>query len=234
MRRGCVWHRASFSSAATGALERICRIERFRVRFRDEPPSRRRLGGAQEVPASRVASRTGARGESSGQARARRHHGASVGGRTLKSRVEKSLRAAAWTAGAAGVLWLSAASLQGDPAKDIKAKEPEKRVAAIEGVKALGGEAAEKLLTPLLLDRDWEVVERAAAALRDVGTKASVPQLVKTAIDGPTHRARLAAAESLAKIDPERALADLAKLTPGKSATRAWIALAVVAPHASD
>lgn len=152
----------------------------------------------------------------------------------MKSSVEKARRTTAWAAGAAGLVLVGAASLQGDPTKDIKAKEAEKRVAAIDGVKALGGEAAEKLLVPLLLDRDWEVVERAAAALRDVGSKASVPQLVKTAIDGPTHRARLAAAESLAKIDPERALADLAKLTPGKSATRAWEALAIVAPHAGD
>ena len=120
-----------------------------------------------------------------------------------------------------------------DPLKDIKAKEAEKRVAAVAGLKALGGEAAEKALVSALIDKDWEVVELAALALRDLGTKAAVPQLVKTAIDAPAARMRRAAALALAKIDAAKATEDLAKQAAGKNAMRAWAALALVAPAAA-
>lgn len=119
-----------------------------------------------------------------------------------------------------------------DPLKEIKSKEAEARVAAVEGLAKLGGEAAEKALISALLDRDWEVVERAANALREIGTKAAVPQLVRTVVDAPAWRLRRAAALALAKIDPVRATEELAKQTAGKNATRAWPALALVAPHA--
>lgn len=129
-------------------------------------------------------------------------------------------------------LALAALGRAQDPLKDIKAKEAEKRVAAVAGLEALGGEAAEKALVSALLDKDWEVVERAAAALAKVGTKAAVPQLVKTALDAPAARMRRAAAHSLAAIDPVKATEDLAKQTAGKNALRAWAALAIVAPKA--
>jgi len=128
---------------------------------------------------------------------------------------------------------LAGLALAQDPLKDIKAKEPEKRVAAVEALEASGGEGAEKALISALLDKDWEVVERAASALGKVGTKAAVPQLVKTALDAPAMRMRRAAALSLAKIDAARATDDLAKQTAGKNASNAWAALAIVASQGS-
>lgn len=126
----------------------------------------------------------------------------------------------------AGLALVSSAQ---DALKDIKAKEAEKRVAAVAELEKLGGEAAEKALVSALLDRDWEVVERAANALGKIGTKTAVPQLVKTALDAPAMRLRRAAALSLASIDAARATEDLAKQTAGKNALRAWQALAIVA-----
>lgn len=121
---------------------------------------------------------------------------------------------------------------QSDPEKDIKSKEPEKRVAAVAGLKALGGEKAEKALIGALGDRDWEVIEAAALALGELGAKGAVGSLVKTAIENPSARLRRAAAQSLARIDAVRAAEDLGKLTAGKSAARAWAAMLYVA--ASD
>lgn len=130
---------------------------------------------------------------------------------------------------ALALLGLALVSNAQDALKDIKAKEPEKRVAAVAELEKLGGEAAEKALVSALIDRDWEVVERAALALATVGTKTAVPQLVKTALEAPAMRLRRAAALSLAKIDAARATEDLAKQTAGKNALRAWQALAIVA-----
>lgn len=123
---------------------------------------------------------------------------------------------------------------QGDPEKEIKSKLPSERIAAIEGLKKLGGEKAEKLLITALIDRDWEVVECAALALIEVGTKEAVPQLSRVAIDAPARRMRRAAARALAKIDPEKSTESLSKQTAGKNAAAAWEALAVIVPHASD
>jgi HEAT repeat protein len=135
---------------------------------------------------------------------------------------------ARWLSTAALAL-LSGLALAQDPLKDIKAKEPEKRVAAIAALEASGGEGAEKALVSALLDKDWEVVERAAVALGKVGSKTAIPQLVKTALDAPAMRLRRAAAISLLRIDAARATEDLAKQTAGKNALNAWSALAIVA-----
>lgn len=134
---------------------------------------------------------------------------------------------------ALAALALAGLALAQDPLKDIKAKEPEKRVAAVAALEASGGEGAEKALISALLDKDWEVVERAANALGKVGTKAAVPQLVKTALDAPAMRLRRAAALALAKIDAARATEDLAKQTAGKNALHAWAALAIVSSQGS-
>ncbi len=117
-------------------------------------------------------------------------------------------------------------------AKDIKSKDPLKRVAAVAALEAQGGPEAEKALVSALLDRDWEVVEASALALRKVGTKIALAQLVKVALDGPAWRIRRAAAQALAQIDPVSATEDLAKQTAGKNALHAWLALAIVAPKA--
>ncbi len=132
---------------------------------------------------------------------------------------------------AVAIGWLTCAlqAWQGDPEKDIKSKSAEQRVAAIDGLKALGAERAEKALIAALSDRDWEVMERAAQALGDLDAKGALAALVKTALDGPAARVRRAAAQALARIDAPKALDELGKQTAGKNALRAWAALAWVA-----
>lgn len=129
--------------------------------------------------------------------------------------------------------WLACALLgaQGDPEKDIKSKSAEQRVAAVDGLKALGLERAEKALIAALADRDWEVIERAAQALGELGAKGASAALVKTALDAPAARVRRTAAQALARIDAPKALEELGKQTAGKNALRAWAALAWVAAH---
>jgi HEAT repeat protein len=129
-------------------------------------------------------------------------------------------------------LWLAlgcAAAAQGDPEKDIKSKDAEQRVAAVAGLKGLGVERAEKPLVSALYDKDWEVVETAAAALGELRAKGASAALVKTALDGPTARVRRAAAQALTRLDPLKAASELGKQTAGKNALRAWEALAYVA-----
>ncbi len=140
-------------------------------------------------------------------------------------------RAARRAALGAGV-WLAlscAAAAQGDPEKDIKSKDAEQRVAAVAGLKALGVERAEKPLVSALSDKDWEVVEASATALGELRAKSASAALVKTALDGPTARARRAAAQALTRLDPLKAAGELGKQTAGKNALRAWEALAYVA-----
>lgn len=136
-------------------------------------------------------------------------------------------------AGALAIGWLTCSlhAWQGDPEKDIKSKSAEQRVAAVEGLKALGLERAEKALLGALGDRDWEVVERAAQALGELGAKSASAALVKTALDAPAARVRRTAAQALARIDAPKALEELGKQTAGKNALRAWAALAWVAAN---
>lgn len=123
----------------------------------------------------------------------------------------------------------SGAPAQGDPEKEIKSKDAEQRVNAVDGLKALGGERAEKALIAALVDRDWEVAERAARALGELAAKSAAGSLIKTAIEAPAARIRRTAAQALVKIDALRAAEDLGKQTAGKNALRAWEALAFVA-----
>ena len=99
-------------------------------------------------------------------------------------------------------------------ATKIKAKEPEDRVAAVEQIRRDGHKDAEKLLLDALDDRDWEVMERAAAALAERGTVAGCgPALSKLAVGGPIRRVRLAAAQALARLDPAGTAELLTKAT---------------------
>lgn len=121
------------------------------------------------------------------------------------------------------------ARAQGDPEKDIKSKDPQQRIGAVDGLKALGGERGEKALVAALADRDWEVVERATRALGELSAKSAAGALVKTALEAPAARIRRTAAQALVQIDALRAAEDLGKQTAGKNALRAWEALAFVA-----
>ena len=122
------------------------------------------------------------------------------------------------------------APLQGDPVKDIKSKDYETRLAAIVELQ-LGHDKAEKLLVGALKDKDWEVMEHAAAALGKVGGKSSVSALIKLALAGPTLRIRRVAAESLAKAHGEAGFEALAKKIGGKTAFPAAVAATAFWPQ---
>src|SRR5688572_28318808 len=121
-----------------------------------------------------------------------------------------------------GYAALLAATPRDDVSRKLEAREPTERLAAIDAIRQNGHEQADKLLVGALDDRDWEVVDRAARALGERGTPAgSAAALSALAIDGPIRRIRLAAAESLAKLDPAAAGELLTKVAKGPNLARA-------------
>ena len=122
--------------------------------------------------------------------------------------------------------------LSQDPAPDkaLKSKDPLLRLGAIEALVKEDFPKREKLLISALKDDDWEVVERAALALGDVGTEDSLKPLVKLTLEGPVVRVRRSAAESLAKLNAEEAFAGVAKKVASKEATAACLAMCSLAP----
>ena len=115
-----------------------------------------------------------------------------------------------------------------DVAAQLRSSKIDERLGAVETLRKNGAKDAESLLRGALKDADWEVVERAAAALGERGTAASAEALVKVALDGPVRRLRIAAARSTAKLDPAAAVAAFAKAakTSGPPEVRAVDALA--------
>lgn len=109
---------------------------------------------------------------------------------------------------------------QGDPVKDIKSKDYQLRLAAVDALGA-GHEKAEKLLVAALKDKDWEVMEHAAAALGKVGGKSSQAALLKLALNGPTQRIRATAAAALAQAHGAAGFEALSKKIGGKTALEA-------------
>jgi HEAT repeat protein len=131
---------------------------------------------------------------------------------------------------ALGATALLAATPRDDVSRKLEAREPTERLAAVETIRRDGHEQAEKLLVSVLDDRDWEVVDHAARALGERGTPAgSAAALSALVIDGPIRRIRLAAAESLAKLDPAAAGELLTKAAKGPNLPRACEGLAAVA-----
>ncbi|MCE9594858.1 MAG: HEAT repeat domain-containing protein [Planctomycetes bacterium] len=124
--------------------------------------------------------------------------------------------------------------LQADPARDLKSKNVEERLAAVAVLAADTPDKADRLLLSALDDRDWEVVERAAIALGAHGARTALPKLVDLASAAPIERLRAAASEALLKIDAPRASAELSKLLGGKRASYALEALAVLAADKVD
>jgi HEAT repeat protein len=126
------------------------------------------------------------------------------------------------------VIVLLLACLAQDPARDLKSKDFDKRIAAVVALSA--DKSAEKALLSLIKDKDedWELLERAALGLSGSGTAASVDPLVKLALNGPIVRVRLAAARTLAKIAPDKAAEELAGKLASPQAGEALEALAQV------
>lgn len=88
-----------------------------------------------------------------------------------------------------------------DPKKLLKNRDVEKRLWGVFVLSRDGGDGAEDLLVEALGDKDWEVVEQAAAALIKRGGEDSISPLVTIAANAPARRMRLAAARALAAID---------------------------------
>ncbi len=102
-----------------------------------------------------------------------------------------------------------------DPAKDLKSKDVQKRLAAVD---ALGAdEKGEKALLSVLKDKkeDWEVLVEAASVLAAHGSAAAADDLVKAAVEGPIRQLRLAAARSLGKLAPKAGAEALLKKASG-------------------
>jgi hypothetical protein len=118
------------------------------------------------------------------------------------------------------LLLLALCALQ-DPAKDLKSKEIQKRLAAVD---ALGAdEKGEKALLGVLKDKkeDWEVLVQCATVLAAHGSAAAVDDLAKAACKGPIRQLRLAASRTLGKIAPKAGAEALLKETSGDGALHA-------------
>jgi HEAT repeat protein len=115
-----------------------------------------------------------------------------------------------------------------DPATQLRAKEIDKRLAAIDAVAASGKKDADLTLQPLLRDPDWEVLEHTARALGRLKSKSALPQLVELAIEGDIVRVRQAAALAAAAIDATDAANRLWKQVKGKAQVPVQEALALV------
>jgi HEAT repeat protein len=143
---------------------------------------------------------------------------------------------APWPAALAfGVIAALAAARAGDDvATQLHSSKVADRLLAIDSIRRNGAKEAEALLKAALKDSDWEVVEKAAEALGERGTPASVDALVKLALDGPVRRVRLAAARATGRLDPAAAAAQFGKAQQGATPLRANEALAATAERCGE
>jgi HEAT repeat protein len=115
-----------------------------------------------------------------------------------------------------------------DKSADLRSKSIETRLAAIDATGASDKPDADKLLLPLLADKDWEIQERTAMALGKLKSKAALKPLIELAIEGDVVRIRQAAAVALGSIDGAEAAAAIYKRAKGKDQVAAQEALALV------
>lgn len=128
----------------------------------------------------------------------------------------------------APLLAVAAAAQGPDKAADLRAKEIDKRLAAIDQIAGSGRKDAETLLMPLLADRDWEIQERTATAFGTMKSKAAHKALVEMAVEGDVVRVRRAAAFAVAAIDAVEGANAIHKKAKGKTQVAAQEALALV------
>lgn len=125
------------------------------------------------------------------------------------------------------LLLLLSVPASGGPGDDLRSKDVNVRLAAIEALVTAKSDGAEKLLLDRLGDSDWEVIERAATALGRLGGPDSVKPLAELAVEGPIRRVRSAAVDALAELDRTGGIERIAKRTTGKKgAVEAFEALA--------
>ncbi|QDU83678.1 HEAT repeat protein [Planctomycetes bacterium Pla163] len=115
-----------------------------------------------------------------------------------------------------------------DLAKQLRSKEAKERLAAVAAVREQKPEDAVALLTKALDDSDWEVVERAAAALGELADPEAQKALLRTATEVPITRVRRAACDALAVLDAQEAVDELVKKAKGKEPVNALQALTFV------
>ncbi|MHC4953468.1 MAG: HEAT repeat domain-containing protein [Planctomycetota bacterium] len=115
-----------------------------------------------------------------------------------------------------------------DPAELLGSKDVKQRLQAVASLSEKGGDGAEALLIKALRDSDWEVVHHAAIALGKRGGETAVKPLAELAVEGPTRRIRLSAAESLKAVDPTNGAKLVARRLKGDTLFAASQALAVL------
>jgi HEAT repeat protein len=94
--------------------------------------------------------------------------------------------------------------------KDLRAKDADQRLAAIPALIEDGGVKSGKALQKALKDMDWGVQIAAAEALSDWMTLDPTSSLVALALSTPVEQVRIAAAQALAKRNPNEVIALLA------------------------
>ncbi|MEO6594936.1 MAG: HEAT repeat domain-containing protein, partial [Planctomycetota bacterium] len=114
-----------------------------------------------------------------------------------------------------------------DPSADLRSKSVDTRLTAIDAIGASDRADADRLLLPLLSDKDWEIQERAAAALGKLKAKTALKPLIDLALDGDVVRIRQSAARAAAAIDAVEAGTAILKKAKGKNQVLALEALAI-------
>lgn len=103
---------------------------------------------------------------------------------------------------------------QEDPAKNLKSKDANTRLIALEALSKEKNAKNEKAVLGALKDDDWEVVEKAVEVLGKIGSKEALDDLVKLALNAPLKRLRTGAGATLAEIDAQAGLEALLKKLP--------------------
>lgn len=133
------------------------------------------------------------------------------------------------------VLLALAAPVPADtPVKDLKSRDVEVRLQAIETIRTEKQKDAGKLLIGALNDRDWEVRERAVVALGEIGGEDAVKPLLMQALVGPVRRIRFAAVDALLLIAPEEAAEKISGQVGGQVAVAALEALHRLGPKVGE
>lgn len=122
----------------------------------------------------------------------------------------------------------SALAQEADPADQLASRDIAVRLRGVSRIADRGHEDAAKILADACGDKDWEVVERATAALAKHGDDKALKPLVRLALDSPLASIRRNAATALAAINPEEARKRLTKGLRGKRTERALTALGFV------
>ncbi len=111
----------------------------------------------------------------------------------------------AFRAGVCLVLFFSlisaGAARSGPSSADLRSKDASVRLTAAQAVIAEGGSELPIILRRLLKDDDWEIAILAAKSLAEFGDEKDLRLLAELAVTAPIRELRMAAAQSMAKLD---------------------------------